>query len=244
MEDIKKRFQLNKGDSKVALLIDPDWAMKSDWLLDVLSFVNKSGIDLILIGGSLVYNLDKLDEIIIALKKITPIPVYLFPGHPTQISKHADGILFISLISGRNPELLIGQHVISAPIIKSYNLNVFPTGYMLVGNSSTSVHYMSQTHPLPMDKPDLSIATALAGEMLGLKCIYMDGGSGANQPISENLIKSVSDQLSIPLIIGGGIDHPDRVKKAFNSGADLVVIGTAIEKMPELLEMIKPRIKL
>ena len=241
---MKKQFQLKKGDSKIALLIDPDWAIKSDWLFDVLSSVNRSGIDVILVGGSLVLNLDKLDEIIIAIKKLSAIPVYLFPGHPTQISKHADGILFLSLISGRNPELLIGQHVISAPIIKSYELNVIPTGYMIVGNSSTSVHYMSQTHPLPADKPDIAQATALAGEMLGLKCIYMDGGSGAEQSISGSLIRAVSDQLSIPLIVGGGIDHPDKVRKAFNNGADLVVIGTAIEKMPEMLEHINPAIKL
>jgi len=240
---MKKQFELKKGDRKIALLIDPDWAIKSDWLFDVLSSVNKSGVDVILVGGSLVLNLDKLDEIIIAIKKLSTIPVYLFPGHPTQISKHADGILFLSLISGRNPELLIGQHVISAPIIKSYELNVIPTGYMIVGNSSTSVHYMSQTHPLPADKPDIAQATALAGEMLGLKCIYMDGGSGTEQSISGSLIRAVSDQLSIPLIVGGGIDHSDKIRNAFNNGADLVVIGTAIEKMPEMLELINPGIK-
>jgi putative glycerol-1-phosphate prenyltransferase len=240
---MKKQFRIVKGDNKIALLIDPDMAIKSDWLFDVLSLVNNSGIDVILIGGSLVFNIDRLDEIIITIKKLTTLPVYLFPGHPTQISKFADGILFLSLISGRNPELLIGQHVISAPTIKSYNLNVISTGYMIVGNSSTSVHYMSQTHPLPANKPDIAIATALAGEMLGLQCIYMEGGSGADQPVSKNLIKSVSDQLNIPLIIGGGINHPDKVKEAFNSGADLVVIGTAIEKMPEMLELIKPEIK-
>jgi putative glycerol-1-phosphate prenyltransferase len=238
---MKKQFQLKKGDKKIALLIDPDWAIKSDWLIDVLSTINNSAIDVILVGGSLVTNLEKLDEIIIAIRKITELPVYLFPGHPTQISKYADGILFLSLISGRNAELLIGQHVISAPIIKSYNLHVIPTGYMIVGSSSTSVHYMSQTHPLPANKPDIAMATALAGEMLGLHCIYMDGGSGANQPISSNMIRSVSDQLSIPLIIGGGINHPDIVKKAFSSGADLVVIGTAIEKMPEMLESLKEK---
>jgi putative glycerol-1-phosphate prenyltransferase len=240
---MKKQFRIEKGDNKIALLIDPDMAIKSDWLFDVLSLINNSGIDVILIGGSLVFNIDKLDEIIITIKKLTTLPVYLFPGHPTQISKFADGILFLSLISGRNPELLIGQHVISAPIIKSYNLNVLSTGYMIVGNSSTSVHYMSQTHPLPANKPDIAIATALAGEMLGLQCIYMEGGSGADQPVSKSLIKSVSDQLNIPLIVGGGINHPDKVKEAFNSGADLVVIGTAIEKMPEMLELIKPEIK-
>ncbi len=241
---MKKEFQLYKGDNKVALLIDPDWASKNDWLLDVMSLVNNSGVDLILVGGSLVFNIGRLDDIIITIKKLTSLPVYLFPGHPTQISKHADGILLLSLISGRNPELLIGQHVVSAPIIKSYNLNVAPTGYMIIGNSSTSVHYMSQTHPLPADKTDIAIATALAGEMLGLKFIYMDGGSGAEKEISQKLISSVADQLSIPLIIGGGIDHPDKVKDAFNFGADLVVIGKKKKKMPEMLEHIKAKIKL
>jgi phosphoglycerol geranylgeranyltransferase len=241
---MKKVFQLNKGDNKVALLIDPDWACKNDWLLDVMSLVNKSEVDLILVGGSLVFNIGKLDEIIITIKKLTSLPVYLFPGHPTQISKYADGILFLSLISGRNPELLIGQHVVSAPIIKSYNLIVAPTGYMIIGNSSTSVHYMSQTHPLPAHKSDIAIATALAGEMLGLEFIYMDGGSGAEKEISQKLISAVSNQLSIPLIVGGGIDHPHKIKDAFSCGADLVVIGTAIEKIPEMLEKIKPEIKM
>jgi putative glycerol-1-phosphate prenyltransferase len=241
---MKKVFQLNKGDNKVALLIDPDWACKNDWLLDVMSLVNKSEVDLILVGGSLVFNIGKLDEIIITIKKLISLPVYLFPGHPTQISKYADGILFLSLISGRNPELLIGQHVVSAPIIKSYNLIVAPTGYMIIGNSSTSVHYMSQTHPLPAHKSDIAIATALAGEMLGLEFIYMDGGSGAEKEISQKLISAVSNQLSIPLIVGGGIDHPHKIKDAFSSGADLVVIGTAIEKIPEMLEKIKPEIKM
>lgn len=241
---MKKEFYLNKGDNKVALLIDPDWASKNDWLLDVMSLVDKSGIDLILVGGSLVFNIGKLDEIIITIKKLTSIPVYLFPGHPTQISKYADGILFLSLISGRNPELLIGQHVVSAPIIKSYNLIVAPTGYMIIGHSSTSVHYMSQTHPLPANKSDIAIATALAGEMLGLEFIYMDGGSGAEKEISQKLISAVSDQISIPLIVGGGIDHPEKVKEAFNFGADMVVIGTAIEKMPEMLKQLKQSVKL
>ena len=241
---MKKKFQLNKGDKKIALLIDPDWASKNDWLLDVMSLVKNSSVDLILVGGSLVFNIGNLDEIINTIKKLTSLPVYLFPGHPTQISKYADGILLLSLISGRNPELLIGQHVVSAPIIKSYNLIVAPTGYMIIGNSATSVHYMSQTHPLPAHKSDIAIATALAGEMLGLKFIYMDGGSGAETEISEKLISAVSDQLSIPLIVGGGIDHPDKVKEAFNFGADMVVIGTAIEKMPEMLAHLKPKIKL
>jgi len=241
---MKKKFQLHKGDKKVALLIDPDWAINNDWFLDVMSLVNNSGIDLILVGGSLVFNLENLDHTLLTIKKLTSLPVYLFPGHPTQISKHADGILLLSLISGRNPELLIGQHVVSAPMIKSYNLIVAPTGYMIIGNGSTSVHYMSQTHPIPANKYDIAVATALAGEMLGLKFIYMDGGSGAEREISHKLISAVSDQLSIPLIVGGGIDHPDKVKEAFNFGAELVVIGTAIEKMPEMLAHIKPKIKL
>ena len=234
---MKANFKLKKGDNKIALLIDPDWAVKDDWFNDILSSLEESIIDLVLIGGSLVINPERLDDIILSIKKTTSIPVYLFPGHPIQISKHADGILFLSLISGRNPELLIGQHVISAPIIKSYKLNVIPTGYMILGNDSTSVHYMSQTQPIPGNKPDIAIATAVAGEMLGLKTIYMDGGSGAKQSISEKIIKEVSGNLDIPLIIGGGIDSLDKIKSALKNGADMVVIGTAVEKMPELLKM-------
>ena len=233
---MKKEFYLSKKDKKLALLIDPDWALKKDWLFDVLASVNNGMIDLILVGGSLVINIGKIEETILTIKKLTDIPVYLFPGHPIQLNKHADGILLLSLISGRNPEFLIGQHVISAPLIKSYNLNVLPTGYMIIGEKATSVHYMSQTHSLPSNKPDIALATAMAGEMLGLKCIYLEGGSGADKNPPIEIIRLLSEQISIPLIVGGGINNPKKIQVAFDNGANMVVIGTAIEKMPALLE--------
>ena len=240
---MKKPLNLNKGDRKIALLIDPDRAVKNDWLLDVLSLVKKSGIDVILVGGSLVFHVAEIDSIIQSAKRITGLPVYLFPGHPTQLSPHADGVLFLSLISGRNPELLIGQHVISAPIIRNYNLNVAPTGYMIIGNSATSVHYMSATNPIPANKPDIALATALAGEMLGLKYIYLDGGSGAGKTIPCEMTVTLAEHLQVPLIIGGGIDSPAKIREAFRCGADMVVIGTVIEKIPTMLREIGHDIK-
>lgn len=246
MESAQTRntFKLQKGDGKIALLIDPDWAENTDWFLSILSMLNQVSIDLILVGGSLIKYPDRIDQMIVSIKKACKIPVYLFPGHPTHLSSKADGVLFLSVISGRNPELLIGQHVVSAPLIKSYGLHVWPTGYMIIGNSATSVHYMSQTFPIPSSKPTIASATALAGEMLGLKTIYIDGGSGAGQPISEAMISEIAKSVSIPLIVGGGINNVSQLKAALNCGADMVVIGTAVEKTPEFLRSFQNAFKI
>ena len=172
-----------------------------------------------------------MDEIISSLKKECEIPIVLFPGNHSQISNKADGILFLSLISGRNPEYLIGQHVNAAPVLAKSKLEVIPTGYMLIENGkATSVEYISQTKPIPRNKTDIALATAMAGEMLGLKMIYLEAGSGAKHPVPVKMIKSLAATLKIPIIVGGGIRSKKQMQKAFKAGADIVVVGTAIEK--------------
>ena len=161
----------------------------------------------------------------------------LFPGSPSQISKHADALLYLSLISGRNPELLIGQHVISAPFVKKSGLEIIPTGYIVVdGGAATTVSYISNATPVPTDKADIAMCTAMAGEMLGMKLIYMDAGSGAKKAISEEMIATVAQQIEIPLIIGGGIRDAEKAYLNCKAGADVIVIGNAIEKQPSLIK--------
>lgn len=164
------------------------------------------------------------------------IPVVLFPNSYLHLTAEADGILFLSLISGRNPEYLIGNHIIAAPILKQTQLEIIPTGYILVNcGNQTTVAYISNTTPIPYEKNDIAVCTALAGEMLGLKMIYMDGGSGAKQPISPTMIEAVRQSIDIPLIVGGGIRTVAAMEDAFRAGADTVVIGSAVEQTPELI---------
>jgi putative glycerol-1-phosphate prenyltransferase len=173
------------------------------------------------------------------IKKNCSIPVVLFPGSPDQITPKADALLYLSLISGRNPELLIGQHVVSAPFVKQSGLEIIPVGYMLIdGGSPTTVSYISNTHPIPSNKKDIALCTAMAGEMLGLKLIYMDAGSGAKTPISTEMIQYVSKHIKIPLVIGGGITSAEKAKENCMAGADIIVVGNAVEKDPSLIEAI------
>jgi putative glycerol-1-phosphate prenyltransferase len=179
---------------------------------------------------------NNLSDVIREIKSSSDIPVILFPGSTMQIDKQADGILFLSLISGRNPELLIGQHVIAAPILKNSGLEILPTGYMLISNErNSSVAYMSNTAPIPPDKFSVAASTAMAGEMLGLKAIYLDAGSGAPEIIPPRLIAAVRKNINIPLIAGGGINSVAKAKRVLDSGADLIVIGNAVEKNPDLM---------
>lgn len=216
-----------------ALLIDPDQHTPES-LVSLIKNANKSEVDLLFVGGSLLNSdINKSFELI---KTLTTIPTLLFPGNLLQITNKADGILLLSLISGRNPDLLIGNHVIASAHIKRSNLEVLPTGYMLIeGGKSTSVEYMSNTKPIPAGKIDIAIATAIAGEMLGLKYIYLEAGSGATTSIHVNMIKGVKENISIPLIVGGGIKTPDEVKKMISAGADIIVVGTAIEQNSQIL---------
>ena len=221
-----------------ALLIDPD-QHTTESLTNLSKNADESGVDLIFVGGSLLNNdIDKSFELI---KKNTTIPALLFPGSLLQITNKADGILLLSLISGRNSDLLIGNHVIASARIKRSNLEVLPTGYILIeGGKSTSVEYMSNTKPIPAEKIDIAVATAMAGEMLGLKYIYLEAGSGAKTSINIKIIKGVKENISIPLIVGGGIKTPNDVKSAVNAGADIIVVGNVIEQNPEILpELVK-----
>ncbi len=225
-----------KGIKQLAVLIDPDSLHSEADLLELIALCNKASVDLILVGGSLITNgfWDKCIEI---LKANTKIPVVLFPGNIMQTHKEADAILFLSMISGRNPDLLIGKHVLAAPLLKKSGIEVIPTGYMIVdGGNITSVMYMSNTTPLPSDKNNIASCTALAGEMLGLKVIYMDAGSGAQNPISTSMIAEVKSQITGPLFIGGGIKTPEQAMATCKAGADIVVVGNAIEKDPLLVE--------
>lgn len=222
------------GKKLFAVLIDPDKFESTD----VISKANRAGVDFIMVGGSILSD-GSFEKCIQTIKKRTKIPVIIFPGNHLQISKNADGILLLSLISGRNPELLIGKQVIAAPLLKASKLELLPTGYMLIeSGKQTSASYMSNTTPIPADKTNIAACTAMAGEQLGLQLIYMDAGSGAIQTVSEEMIKKVSKNISIPLIVGGGIDSPKKALAACKSGADIIVVGNAIEKNIDLLESI------
>ena len=225
--------QIKQDKKTFALLIDPDHHNDQS-LIDTTKLADKSNVDLILVGGSILHN--SIEHTVELIKKNTNIPVVLFPGNILQITNKADGIMLLSLISGRNPDLLIGNHVIAASSIKKSNLEVLPTGYMLVeGGKITSVEYMSNTKPIPSDKPDIAISTAMAGEMLGLKYIYLEAGSGATKKTTTQIIERVKNNISIPLIVGGGLRTTTDIKQAINSGADIIVVGTAVEENPLIL---------
>jgi phosphoglycerol geranylgeranyltransferase len=226
--------ETEKKSKKLALLIDPD-KFKSD---TALNNGIVAGVDFIFVGGSLLSQ-GSLQKCVATIKKTTDIPVVLFPGATDQIDPCADGILFLSLISGRNPDNLIGKHVISAPLLKKTSLEIIPTGYMLIdGGSSTSVSYMSNTIPIPHNKSDIAVCTAMAGEMLGLKLIYLDTGSGAMKHVSEKMISEVKKNINIPLIVGGGIKTAENAYDLCKAGADILVIGTIAEQAPELISEI------
>ena len=243
MNIYKKILDYKKREKKLfAILIDPD-KTDDNSLIQIIKRSNESNIDLFLIGGSLLIK-DRIEEFIQTIKNHSDIPVILFPGSTVQLSKQADGILFLSLISGRNPEMLIGNHVIAAPFLKESKLEILPTGYMLIeGGRITSASYMSNTVPIPHDKNDIAVSTAIAGEMLGLKMIYMDAGSGANKTISNEMIKEVTENINIPLIIGGGIKTEQEAKEKFEAGADIIVVGNGLEDNLSLINSISKVIK-
>ena len=224
----------DKTRKKIAVLIDPDKPSDAQ-ILSMVEKANAADVDFIFVGGSLLVT-DSLEHCIKLIKEHSKIPVLIFPGNSLQISKYCDGFLLLSLISGRNAEMLIGRHVVSAPYLRLYGNEIIPTGYMLIDSGkATSVTYMSDTTPIPHDKDDIAMCTALAGEMLGLKLIYLEAGSGAIMPVSTTMISKVKQMIKIPLIVGGGIRTPEIAAEAAKAGADIVVIGTAFEKEPELL---------
>ena len=224
-----------------SILVDPD-KHDEESLRQLASLANDRVVDFILVGGSLV--LGSVDETVHALKGKTNLPIVLFPGNVLQISPNADGILFLSLISGRNPEFLIGNHVIAAPVLKKIDLEIIPTGYILIENGrTTAVEYISNTKPIPADKIDLVVATAMAGEMLGHKIIYLEAGSGALEPVNTSMIREVKKSIGIPLIVGGGIHTAEQVRQIYDAGADIIVVGSVVEENTEefisLLEFVK-----
>jgi len=224
----------SEGEKKLAVLIDPD-KLRISSMDHIIKNAVEHQIDYFFIGGSLIVN-DQLDDVLGILKKESKIPLILFPGNSMQLSYKADAILFLSLISGRNPELLIGTHVISAPYLKLSPLEVISTGYMNIdGGVSTTVSYMSNTNPIPKDKDDIAVCTAIAGEMLGLSTMYLDAGSGASYPVSKTMIESVRGSVDVPIIVGGGIRNPEKAFENVSAGADVVVIGNAFEKDPGLV---------
>lgn len=221
----------NKREPRLALLIDPD---KFEAMNPLLTHTLLDCFEYIFVGGSLMTQ-NKLDECIAHIRSYTQKPIMLFPGSILQISDMADGLLYLSLISGRNPDLLIGRHVESAIRLKESKLEVLPTGYILIdGGIPTTVSYISNTTPIPADKPELAAVTALAGSMLGLRLIYLDAGSGAVTPVSTRTISAVSNMVELPIIVGGGIRNLDQIKSNFFAGAHLQVMGNIFEKSTTL----------
>lgn len=226
------KVQRSKG-SGYFLLIDPD-RKSEDEFLNLVDKSVEAGVDALLIGSSVLLS-DKFGPTIQAIKKKSDIPVIIFPGSTIQLSEHADAVLFLSLISGRNPEFLIGTQVLGAPIIKKMGLEAISTGYMLIDSGkTTAAEFMSNTKPIPRDKPEIAVAHALAGEYLGMKFIYLEAGSGAQHTVPEEMIEAVTSYVEIPVIVGGGIRTPEEARKKVEGGAAFVVTGNVLEENDDL----------
>jgi len=216
------------GRKLLAILLDPD-KLPLEEIATKVATIHQLKADFILVGGSLLFT-NVLDAFVREIKKHTDLPIILFPGSALQISNEADGILFLQLISGRNPEYLIGNQVIAAPLLQQTQLEVISTGYILVESGrETTASYISNTKPIPAHKPEIAMATALAGQYLGHQLIYLDGGSGALHPVPESMIALVRKNIHLPIVVGGGIRNRKQLDAAYEAGADLVVIGTAFE---------------
>jgi len=221
--------QKAKNKKSIAIVIDPDKANK-EIIIHELSKITSESIRYIFVGGSLLSE-DFTSGIINVLKEHSKLPIISFPGNVMQINTSANAILFLSLISGRNPEYLIGQHIVSAPRLHASGIEVIPTGYILIdGGNISSTTYISNTLPIPSTKTDIAACTALAGEMLGLKLLFLEAGSGAITPVSPQMIKKVRGVTSIPIIIGGGIRTSKDMLNAAEAGADIIVLGSLLEK--------------
>lgn len=232
IQHIQKANQ--KGEKLLAILLDPD-KMKVDKIVHILEKCEIKKVDFIFVGGSLVKK-GITEKFVKHLKKITKIPIILFPGDFEQITNYADAILFLSLLSGRNPEYLIEQQIKSVPALKNSNLEIIPTGYILIdGGKETAVQKVSNTKPILQENISLIVQTAIAGMFMGKKVIYLEAGSGALTPVSAEIISKVKENVNIPLIVGGGIKTKNQLQTAFESGADLVVIGNGFEENTQLL---------
>lgn len=232
----------NAGRKSFAVLLDPD-KVNFDTFPEFLGYAAKHGVDFFFVGGSLITHY-AIDQLIAAIHKYTHIPAILFPGSSLHIDPSADAILLLSLISGRNPDLLIGQHVIAAPLLRKSEIEVLSTGYMLIESGKiTTVSYISNTTPMPRDKPGIVACTAMAGEMLGLKHMFLDAGSGAQFPVPAVIISAVRQTVDTPIIVGGGIDSYEKAYAALVAGADVIVVGNGIEQNPDLLPEISASVK-
>lgn len=226
----------DRSKKRLAVLIDPENTHLEADIEQLIQVVKDNNVDYIFVGGSLVTH-NRIDEVVSCIKSKTNLPVILFPGGLNQISCHADAILFLSLISGRNPEFLISKQVAAAPLVRKIGLKAIPTGYLLVGTTS-SASFMSNTLPIPYIKSDIAAATAIAGEMMGHHLIYLDAGSGAPEPIYPEMIEEVRRSIDTPLIVGGGITSFDEAYSALEAGADVIVIGNVVEKNPQTIKEI------
>ena len=211
------------------VLIDPD-KQDVDTAIELAKTCEKAGVDALLVGGSLLLA-NVFDETVKGIKENCSLPVIIFPGSTKQISKYADAILFLSLVSGRNPDSLIGSHVVAAPIIKSINLEAISTAYMFIDSGTvTSALFMSNTLPIPREKPDIAAAHALAAQYVGMQCVYLEAGSGAKYSVPNKVVAAVAQYTSMPIICGGGIRTPDEAREKVRAGASFIVTGTIIEK--------------
>ncbi len=226
------RYLLDVRDEKGAgyiVLIDPD--RKNDDSLDArVETANNSGVDALFVGGSLMMD-GKYRQRVARIKALAKMPVIFFPGGVNQLNEYYDAMLFMSVLSGRNPHYLIGEQVIAAPIVHDLGIETIPTGYLLLdGGARSTVEFMSGTHPIPMNRPDIVVAHSLAAQYLGMKMIYLEAGSGANTAVTTDIIKAVSDKVDVPIIVGGGLRDPEQAKKRVEAGADFIVTGTVIEE--------------
>jgi phosphoglycerol geranylgeranyltransferase len=222
----------SQGKKSLAVLIDPD---KTQKLSELLSVAEKAAPDFFFVGGSFMSD-GNLENCIAQIRTASDIPIIIFPGTAMQISPAADAILLLSVISGRNAELLIGRHVAAAPVLRKSGLEILPTGYMLIESGAvTTVNYISNTQPIPRDKNSIAACTAMAGEQLGMKLIYLEAGSGAQFPVTKEMVEAVRAGISVPLIVGGGLKTEAEITERCAAGADLIVVGNILEETPGLL---------
>ncbi|MGY8787287.1 MAG: phosphoglycerol geranylgeranyltransferase [Fidelibacterota bacterium] len=228
---------IGKKGAAYVVLIDPD-RKNEDSLESRVYSANQSGVDALFVGGSLMMD-GKCTERVKQIKQASDIPVIFFPGGVGQLNSYYDAMLFMSVISGRNPHYLIGEQVIAAPMVKDLGIETIPTGYMLMdGGAGSTVEFMSGTRPIPMNRPDIAVAHALAGQYLGMKLIYLEAGSGAKESVSESVIEAVTHNLDIPVIVGGGIRNGQIASEKVKAGASIIVTGTVIEENSNLMSEI------